>query len=152
MAQRLGGKLHQVNAPTELPRSRYRSTSVEYRLPHPHDPHRYAQYGYDPARRGYWAATYGEPHTRHSYAPVIHEDVPIAIRGGVVGRYDAMSACYSDDDPVRGLLVFLADGGFFADVDVHHALDVVRRHGVEALPERCAIVAEVLSNLDLAGG
>jgi hypothetical protein len=125
---------------------------VKHRLPHPHLRHRYALVGYDPDRRGYWADIYDEPHTRHSYAPVIHEGVPIAIRGGVLDRYDALSPCYVDDDPVRGLLVFLGDGGFWGDVDAHHALDVVRGHGVDAVPERYAVVAEVVANLDLAGG
>jgi len=125
---------------------------VKHRLPHPHDAHRHALYGYDPHRRGYWAEIYEEPHTRHSYAPVVDEVVEIAVRGGVVGRYDALSACCVDDDPLRGLLVFLGEAGFFVDVDVHHVLEAVRRHWVEALPERYALVAEVVSNLDLAGG
>jgi hypothetical protein len=125
---------------------------VEYRLPHPHDPQRHALYGFDPHRRGYWADVYEEFHTRNSYAPVIDEVIQIVVRGGVLDRYDALSPRYLDNDPVRGLLVFLGEAGFFPGSDAEEALLLVQARGLNGLPEWLWVVGEVIRNLDLAGG
>jgi hypothetical protein len=125
---------------------------VEYRLPHPRHRHRYAIYGFDPDRRGYWAEVREEPHTRNSYASVTHDDVQIVVRGGVRDRYDALSSCYLDGDPLRGLLVFLGEAGFFPGSDAEDALRLVQARGLNGLPERLWVVGEVIRNLDLDGG
>jgi hypothetical protein len=136
----------------ESKKSLLRSTPVEYRLPHPSDPHRYAIYGFDPQRRGYWAEVRQDGYLRNSYAPVIHDDVQIAIRGGVLDRYHALSPLYLDCDPVRGLLVFLGEAGFFPGSDAEDALLLVQARGLNGLPERLWVVGEVIRNLDLDGG
>jgi hypothetical protein len=83
-----------------------------------------------------------------SYAPIIDDFVEFGMRARLLGSCDITQDCYDSVQPVRGLLHFLGQFGFFDAGYVEEALDIVGAGGVVGGPRRLSQIAAVLKDLD----